>query len=149
MKSFNKESLAAAERESARASDLDLPGTLKELCCDPFTFMWVNSLLTLRDEIHDLETDDGNFAYMRFIYGFRLRRNFMHLKRDHVFYCCPFCKTELVIPVGYFHFGGPWVMSPPISLAKGRTPFEISKAKLQEYLAETKRRCAGVWPPKD
>lgn len=149
MKSFSSEQLAAAEMEFARASTLDLESALKELCCDPLTFMWSNSLLSLRDETHNMEIDGGDFAYMRFICGLRLRRNFMFFKRDQVFYRCPFCNSELIIPVGYFHFGGTWAMSPVVSLARGDNPFQISRTKLQEYLSETKRRCAGVWPPKD
>jgi hypothetical protein len=38
--------------EVSRGLDAPVSDTLKTLCCDPLTFMWVNSLLAARDEWH-------------------------------------------------------------------------------------------------
>jgi len=86
---------------------------------------------------------------MRFVSGFRVRRNFMHMKRDQVIYKCPFCTAELIIPVGYETSAGLYMVAPSINLGMGESPFHFSQATLKRELAYTKRLCRDIWPPSD
>ena len=127
----------------------DLRESLEELCCDPLQFMWENSLLSPRDEWYDAyPSTEGNVFHARCLLGFRVVRGFMGLKRDQILYRCPFCDTELIEPLGFIS-DGPCLTLRPTRMAKGRPAFEIPKARLRRYLAETKRRNRGGWPPKD
>jgi len=128
---------------------IDFKKVIKGLCCDPLEFMWENSLLSPRDETFCPDPIDGRWMSLRFIMGFRVRRDFMYLKRDTVLYRCPFCLLELVAPLGSRSSSGQWMDIESIALPKGFSSFKISRTKLLEHLADTKKRCAGVWPPKD
>jgi len=128
---------------------IDFNKLLSTLCCDTLTFMWKNSLLSPRDQWFAAgRTKSGAVAYMRFICGFRVRRKYIFLRRDQVLYRCPFCANELIIPIGYTDHDGVW-MNPPVALGMGVPAFEFKKTFLEEALADTKRRCRGIWPPTD
>ena len=122
---------------------------LKNLCCDPLDFMWKNSLLSPRDTWFNGESDDAVKFWMRFVMGFRVRRDFMFFKRDQIIYECPFCNRELVYPIGFESGGDAHMSNATTGIAIGVPRFKVPRARLEGYLADTKKRCHGVWPPKD
>ena len=124
---------------------------LKELCCEPLTFMWNNSLLSPRisfTSTDEVENHEGQELHMRYILGFRVRRNFFFMRRDQTLFECPFCRRELVIPLGFWTFER-WFMVFPTRLAKGLSQFKMSNSQFERFLNDTKRACAGVWPPRE
>lgn len=83
---------------------------------------------------------------MRFFMGFRVRRRFMFMKRDDILYQCPFCHSELVIPLGYTDSKGMWI-NPMSRMAKAIPAIPITKSALERELEITKKACKGIWPP--
>lgn len=131
-----------------RASRLPLTEIIKDLCCEPLSFMWENSLLAPREKW--FSHGDENFSiHLRTMMGVRVRRGFMFLKRDQVLYECPFCLEELVTPVGFINPDSKSMMAYEICIGRGVSNFTIPKARLRKELAETKKRCRGIWPPMD
>ena len=127
----------------------DVRDTLKSMCCVPLQFMWDNSLLAPRDQWYGGDEDvNGHIVHSRILLGFRVVRDFMIFRRDQVLYRCPFCQTELVVPLG-FASDGPGLGLRHIGYRKGVTEFNLPKSLLEQGLSETKRQCRGVWPPKD
>jgi len=123
----------------------------KEMCCDRLQFMWDNHLLEPREEYFGGDTESGESFTISIVRGFRVRRSFFFMRRDQTLFRCPFCGTDLVLPLEAsvpsdgLKFGLHWnkigrVISQDL-------PFEIPMAELHKALEQTKARCRGIWPP--
>lgn len=121
---------------------------LKLLCCDPLQFMYDNSVIEPRDEWFDGEDARDRLVHARCLLGFRVVRDFWCLHRHEILYRCPFCTSELVLPLGFLS-EGPWLALNPEALGRRAPVLRPSDAVLRRELALTKKRCHGRWPPKD
>lgn len=131
-----------------RTARIRVRDTLRSMCCDILTFMWDNSLLVAREEWTHTNDRCGLEIYARQLVGFRVTRQFWVLKRDQILYKCPFCATELILPLGYMTPDN-WLVIPLSEFSRGIPALKISKTLLERELAETKKRSRSGWPPRD
>lgn len=132
--------------------DPDVRRDLKDMCCEPMQFCWDNHLLAPTVEWEMAESTEGALQ-MCFLKGFRLVRKFLFFERDQTFYECPFCRCNLIKPLGYRDLAaGRGEAVRLVRMGEGmpsvNSSMTIPKMVLHEALLKTKAR-SKTWPPKN